>query len=83
MKICQSCGMPMETVEMQGNNKNSTKNDEYCKYCYPVGAFNNPEETFEEMVSSCIPFCEEKGMSKEEAKAYLDQTLRPLKRWNQ
>ncbi len=81
MKICQSCGMPMETVELQGNNKDGSKNEEYCKYCYPSGAFNNPEETFEEMVTSCIPFLEEKGMSKDEANKYLVDTLKPLKRW--
>lgn len=82
MNICQSCSMPMATEEMKGNNKDGTKNEEYCIYCYPNGDFNKPDETFEEMLETCIPFyTKETGMSVEEAKVELTAKLKPLKRW--
>lgn len=82
MNICQSCAMPMESVEMRGNNLDGSKSEDYCKYCYPNGNFNKPDETFEEMVMTCIPFLVEKGMEEKEAKDYLIQALKPLKRWS-
>lgn len=82
MNICQSCGMPMATDEMKGNNKDGTKNEEYCIYCYPNGAFNKPDETFEEMLETCIPFyVKEQGVSEDVAREQITATLKPLKRW--
>lgn len=81
MKICQSCGMPMENAEMYGINKDGSKNDEYCIYCYPNGEFNNPNETFEEMVETCVPFMMKEGYTEEQARNYLNETLKDLKRW--
>lgn len=81
MKICQSCGMPMEKKELFGKNTDGTPNEEYCIYCYPNGAFNKPDETFEEMVATCIPFMQKEGFSEDEARAYLIENLKNLKRW--
>lgn len=83
MNICQSCGMPMATDEQKGKNKDGTLNEEYCIYCYPDGDFNKPDETFEEMVETCIPFMMEEGMTKEAATEYLNTNLKKLKRWQQ
>lgn len=41
--------MPMDNAEMQGTEKDGTKSNEYCKYCYQHGAFINPDMTLEEM----------------------------------
>ena len=81
MKICQSCGMPMNDEAMFGNNVDGSKNEEYCIYCYPKGQFNNPNETFEEMVETCVPFMMKEGYSEEEARQYLNNNLKNLKRW--
>lgn len=81
MKICQSCGMPMNDEAMFGKNKDGSKNSEYCVYCYPEGQFNNPNETFEEMVETCVPFMMKEGHTEEEARKYLTENLKELKRW--
>jgi len=81
MKICQSCGMPMNSEEMFGKNTDGTKNEDYCTYCYPEGRFNNPSETFEEMVESCVPFMMKEGHTEKEARDYLNNNLKGLKRW--
>lgn len=81
MNICQSCGMPMSKEEMFGQNKDGTINKEYCVYCYPNGAFNNPNETFEEMIESCVPFMMKEGHSEEQSRNYLMVQLKDLKRW--
>jgi hypothetical protein len=49
INICQSCSMPMEKPELKGTNKNGSKNDEYCIYCYQDGAFIKPNMTLDEM----------------------------------
>lgn len=82
MRICQSCAMPMENEKLMGKNADGTVNEEYCVYCYPNGAFHKPEETFEEMVETCIPFMMKEGMDEVAAREYLVTNLKPLKRWN-
>ena len=81
MTICQSCAMPMETSEMFGKNADGSENKEYCIYCYPNGKFNNPNETFNEMVESCIPFLIKQGQTEKEARNYLLENLKNIKRW--
>lgn len=82
VKICQSCGMPMKEEEQFGKNADSSKNDEYCCYCYPNGAFSK-EETMEEMIECCIPFVLQDGefKTKDEAREMLTNYLPTLKRW--
>jgi len=81
MKICQSCGMPMNDEAMFGKNVDGSRNEEYCIYCYPKGQFNKPNETFEEMVETCVPFMMKEGYSEEESRQYLNNNLKNLKRW--
>lgn len=47
--FCQSCGMPLDTEDLKGTEKNGLKTDEYCKYCYENGAFKNPKMNLEDM----------------------------------
>ena len=49
VKFCQSCGMPLDTEDLKGTEKNGLKTDEYCKYCYENGVFKNPEMNLEDM----------------------------------
>ncbi|ERJ11338.1 zinc ribbon domain-containing protein [Haloplasma contractile] len=82
-KPCQSCGMTIDHKKLYGTNKNGTINTEYCKYCYSNGEFNKPDETFSEMVESCIPFeVEAEGYTEDEARIVLTEKLKPLKRWS-
>ena len=71
-----------ENEELMGRNADGTVNEEYCVYCYPKGDFNKPEETFGEMVETCIPFMMKEGMDEVAAREYLVTTLKPLKRWS-
>ena len=48
-KFCQSCSMPLDDPAMPGKEKDGSKSQEYCKYCYQEGAFTNPGMTLEEM----------------------------------
>ena len=82
-QFCQSCGMPMSEDEMFGKNADGSKNDDYCCYCYPNGAFNNPSETVEEMIESCILHVVEAGICKDAdgARKMLSEHLPGLKRW--
>ena len=54
-KLCQSCAMPMESLDLHGTNADSSKNQDYCHYCYKDGAFTK-NETMEEMIETCVPF---------------------------
>ncbi len=83
MKICQSCGMPMAKEEDFGKNKDGSKNEDYCIYCYPNGEFNNPDETMEEMIETCVPFMVKEGHDEKAARKYMTETLGNLKRWKQ
>jgi hypothetical protein len=33
-KICQCCGMPLDDESIISVEKDGSKNDEYCKWCY-------------------------------------------------
>ena len=87
MKFCQSCGMPLSD-EILGTNKDGSKNDEYCIYCYKDGAFTN-NFTMEEMADFCSQFVDQynqnsgQNLSKEEYKQGLLQFFPTLKRWSQ
>ncbi|MEX1307354.1 MAG: zinc ribbon domain-containing protein [Eubacteriales bacterium] len=81
--VCQSCGMPMGTTdELYGTEKDGTKNQEYCKYCYANGAFTT-ECTMEEMAEICVkPMVESsEGMTEDVARSMMQHVLPTLKRW--
>lgn len=83
-RFCQSCGMPMEADSDFGTDKDHTKNEDYCCYCYQDGAFTAPEMTMEEMIDFNLKFNEENGHpfgTQEEAKAMMRQWFPTLKRW--
>ncbi len=81
---CQSCGMPMNVEgATYGLEKDGTKSKDYCKYCYINGEFNNPDETMNEMIESCVPhmILDNPNMSKDEARKNMKQLFPTLKRW--
>ena len=52
--FCQSCTMPIDNIADRGTEKDGSKSNEYCKYCYENGALVNPKMTLEEMKSLVI-----------------------------
>lgn len=82
--FCQSCGMPLDSAEDFGTEKDGSASADYCKYCYVNGAFNNDGETMEEMIETCIPFVTgEDGpyKSEDEARKAMTAFFPNLKRW--
>lgn len=83
LKICQSCGMPMQE-DQYGTNADGSANEKYCCYCYKNGEFAQ-QCSMEEMADFCAPFEVEGGRAKnlEEAKAMLMQYFATLERWKE
>ena len=84
-KFCQSCGMPM-TIETLGTNADSSRNDDYCIYCYKDGKFTQ-DMTMEQMIDHCAQFTDEinrqsgQNLTQEQAKEMMRRFFPHLKRW--
>lgn len=81
-KFCQSCGMPLnKDPEKGGTEKDGSKSELYCSYCYQKGAFTCTDvKTAEEMQKFCIEIMTKKGMSKFMAWLFT-RTIPKLERW--
>jgi len=49
-QFCQSCGMPMKEEKLFGTEKDGTKNEKYCCYCYKDGEFVGGDLTLDEYI---------------------------------
>ena len=78
---CQSCSMPLDNPDLQGTEKDGSKNAEYCKYCYQQGAFINPGMTLKEMTSLVITQMEKMNIDSRTIDMAVN-SLPHLKRWN-
>lgn len=81
-KICQSCGMPIESDEQLGKDKDGNINNDYCKYCYDNGEFVD-KVTMEEYIEMCSKYGEQAGMTNEQMKEYCEKLFPTLKRWSE
>ncbi|MCP1661875.1 MAG: transcriptional regulator [Methanocalculus sp. MSAO_Arc1] len=80
--FCQSCGMPMSEEEHFGTEKDGSKSEEYCSYCYQDGAYIDDTITLEEMIQFCSQQISDMGiMPYDEAKEMTGKFLPELKRW--
>ena len=79
-KICQSCSMPLFKEEEIGTNKDGSKNEDYCVYCYKEGEFTN-NMTLEETIADSVNYAEMAGMTKEAMLKHANEVLPTLKRW--
>jgi len=77
---CQSCSMPLDNPELLGTEKDGSKSQEYCKFCYRNGAFINPEMTLKEMTSLVISQMEKLNIDSKEIDMAVS-SLPNLKRW--
>ena len=80
LKICQSCGMPMELEEVYGTDADGRMNPDYCKYCYVNGEFID-KVSMQEYIDMCSQYGAQAGMTNEEMKAYCEKLFPTLKRW--
>ena len=85
-QFCQSCGMPLTSVEDCGTNADGSTNFDYCKYCYKDGRFLQ-DMTMDQMIEHCAQFVDEvsknmpKPMTKDEYKQMMYSFFPMLKRW--
>ncbi len=80
--FCQSCGMPIsKDPQKGGTEKDGSKSEKFCSYCYQEGEFMSPEiNTPEKMQELCIEKMKEQGMSKFVAWLFT-RGIPKLERW--
>ncbi len=81
-KYCQSCGMPINEENLFATEKDGSRNEDYCVYCYKEGSFTSPDVTMQQMIDICVPHMVEAGMKENESRSMLNSVLPKLKRWN-
>lgn len=81
-KICQSCAMPLHKEDEIGTNKDGSKNEDYCIYCFKDGEFTS-DMTLEETIADSVNYAEMAGMTKEAMLEMQSKVLPTLKRWKQ
>ena len=80
--MCQSCGMPLIEEAMFGTNKDGSKNEEWCAYCFKEGEFTEPDLTAEKMIKKGTEILvEHEGMKPEEAAGIMETVVYSLGRW--
>lgn len=80
IEICQSCGMPIQSVEQLGKNKDGSINEDYCKYCYDNGEFID-KVSKDEYIEMCSQYGAQAGMTNEEMHKLCTELFPTLKRW--
>lgn len=84
--FCQSCGMPLFSIENHGTNQDGSKVEDYCQYCFREGQFTS-HCTMEEMIQLCSKYTREwnkytdHAYSKKEAIKQMQIQFPLLKRW--
>ncbi len=78
--FCQSCTMPIDNPADRGTEKDGSKSNEYCKYCYHDGSFTQPNVTFEEMKSFMSNQMQKMNLPDDIIQRSL-KSLPHLKRW--
>jgi hypothetical protein len=78
--FCQSCAMPMAKDSDFGTNLDSSKNTDYCKYCYQNGAFTEPNITLSQMLTKVTNIMQQKHIPAFFVKK-AQEFIPTLKRW--
>jgi len=76
--VCQCCGMPLED-DILGRNRDGSLNESYCRWCYADGTYTYSD--MDELIDVCAKNMAGKGITEEEARAYLKKTLPALDYW--
>lgn len=78
--FCQSCGMPLDDLDLWGTEKDGSRTNEYCKYCYKEGQFIHPEASLDDFMKHTTTVMKKKRLPD----AIIERsvaTLPFLKRW--
>jgi len=84
--FCESCGMLLDKEEVIGTNKDGSKNQDYCVYCYEDGAFT-VDVTMDEMIEISLNhmrelFKDDPSFNEQEALDRMKSFFPKLKRWS-
>lgn len=79
-KFCQSCTLPIDNVEDCGTEKDGSKSDMYCKYCYQDGEFTEPDMTLDQMMGIAEKEMKKQNLPENIIQQSMDMLPR-LKRW--
>jgi hypothetical protein len=72
--------MPLDNPELLGTERDGSKSQEYCKYCFQNGAFVNPNMSLKEMTSLVINQMEKRNIDTKIIDLAVS-SLPNLKRW--
>ena len=78
--ICQSCGMPMTSVDVLAANVDGSHDFDYCKYCVKDGKFID-DVNMDTYIDMCSQFGAQAGMTNDEMRAFCTNLFPTLKRW--
>jgi len=83
LKVCQSCGYPLQKDGDKGTNADGTRNEEYCSMCFTDGRFIQSDITMEGIIDLAAKGLSEfdPDMSYGQAKEYVSEVIPQLKRW--
>lgn len=82
MQLCQSCAMPLSVDEDHGDNRDGSRNDEFCRFCFKEGDFVDPEITMQEKIDKLVRIAvTHMDMTEEKALEMAKGIIPQLKRW--
>jgi hypothetical protein len=83
VKICQSCGMPLDKDPNNGGtNLDESKSDKYCSFCFQNGKFIDEGTTLKEKIEKNIQIAVSRlNIPESEARAMAESLLPNLERW--
>ena len=80
--FCQSCGMPLETLDQFGTDASGNRTGDYCVYCYHNGKFTEPQVSCDEMIERVADHLVKKErMARMQARDIAVGIVPCLKRW--
>lgn len=77
---CQSCGRKFSSMVIYGTEKNAEINSAFCKDCYELGEFTNPDLTMEQVFNERIKYLNKPCLKIKKFMARVHFSI--LDRWN-
>lgn len=77
--ICQCCGMPLDDDSVISREKDSSFNEDYCKWCYTDGQF--VYKNIDELLDFLVSHMPNDNFTPEQARTYFSEQLPKLKHW--
>ncbi len=81
MDICQSCSMPLRSDGDLGTNADSSKNQDYCHFCFKDGKFTDKGISMEQKIEKMVGMAKQMNIPEDSARKMAKNILPTLKRW--